>query len=607
MSDQAKPSRRELWGCAVWVLGEGWRHRPWFYLFAAIETLVQAAWPFVNILIFPLIVAELTGGRDGPTLFRLAAAIVAGNFLCHCLTSLCSQQRGKYADEFSRHFQRLLSARAMSMDFRHTENPDVLNQAERARTGMTWYSGGVNGLCECFMNVGSAAVRLVGTAVLISLQAPLMIPVALLAIAACAVMNAKMNGVQMRYFLKLATTNRRFGYVFWELSDFRFGKDVRLYDAAPMLLEKAVQTADECTANWRAQATESRRYSYGDSLFAALRDAVVVLYLGFLVLRRAIDIAGFSQLTGAGAQFSDSLGRIIRNVQDIDKRCQYSIEFVKFMSMEDAMRSGTRPVAGDAGVCEGGIAHRIEFRNVTFSYPGAKTPSLKNFSLSIAPGERLSLVGLNGAGKTTFVKLLCRLYDPDSGAILLDGVDIREYDYGEYLALFSVVFQDFRLFAFPIRDNIAPGESLSDADGMDLARRVGLDELLAKPNTSLDTPVFRQFDEAGFEPSGGEQQKIAIARALRKDAPVIVLDEPTAALDPLAEAEIYRHFDTLTGGKTAVYISHRLSSCQFCDRIAVIADGAVAECGTHQELVSVSGGLYAQMFAAQAQYYMEDV
>lgn len=231
---------------------------------------------------------------------------------------------------------------------------------------------------------------------------------------------------------------------------------------------------------------------------------------------------------------------------------------------------------------------------------------MEHVNLKLKAGEHLSVVGLNGAGKTTFVKLLCRLYDPTEGEILLDNVNIKEYDYEQYMNLFSPVFQDFKLFAFSIRDNILMGEEEKDHTNEALHalfEQVGFSDKLDSLEHGMDTMLFKSFDKEGIEASGGEQQKIAIARALYKHAPVVILDEPTAALDPIAEYEIYRQFHSLVGGKTAIYISHRLSSCRFCDHIAVFSDGHVAEYGTHDTLVGKENGIYAEMFAAQAQYY----
>ena len=249
--------------------------------------------------------------------------------------------------------------------------------------------------------------------------------------------------------------------------------------------------------------------------------------------------------------------------------------------------------------------HTIEFRNVGFKYPRSEQFVLRNVNITIRPEEHLSIVGLNGAGKTTFIKLLCRLYDVTEGEIRVDGVNIKEYSDEEYRKLFSVVFQDFKLFAFSLRDNIALAAEVEDGRINETLKLSGFYEDAQRLEHGLETTLFKAYDEKGTELSGGQQQKTAISRALYKNAPIVILDEPTAALDPMAEYDIYRRFDTLVGGKTAIYISHRLSSCKFCDKIAVFAEDTIKEYGTHEELVSLKNGIYAEMFAAQAQYYTE--
>ena len=268
-------------------------------------------------------------------------------------------------------------------------------------------------------------------------------------------------------------------------------------------------------------------------------------------------------MISTASALDSTLGGLVWNILDLFKRCNYAYEYVLFMNYPEALPKGDKKV--------------------------------KN-------GEHLSIVGLNGAGKTTFIKLLCRLYDPTEGSILLDGIDIREYDYKEYMRQFAPVFQDFKLFCVPVKENITLIEN-DDAELAELWKLVELEDFVQKLPKGEETCIYKFFDEEGVEPSGGEQQKMAIARALYKKAPVVILDEPTAALDPIAEYEIYRQFHTLVGGKTAFYISHRLSSCKFCDKIAVFADGKIAEYGNHDKLVNVPNGIYAKMFEAQAQYY----
>ena len=219
-------------------------------------------------------------------------------------------------------------------------------------------------------------------------------------------------------------------------------------------------------------------------------------------------------------------------------------------------------------------------------------------------GKRLAVVGMNGSGKTTFIKLLCRLYDPTEGEILLNGIDIRKYNYREYMDIFSVVFQDFKLLSLKLGENVAGKVDYDKKAVVDCLEKAGFSDRLARMKNGTDTYLYKDYDsENGVDVSGGEAQKIAIARALYKDAPFIILDEPTAALDPIAEAEIYGKFDEIAGDKTAIYISHRLSSCKFCDEIAVFHEGSVIQQGSHGDLLLDETGKYYELWNAQAQYY----
>ena len=247
----------------------------------------------------------------------------------------------------------------------------------------------------------------------------------------------------------------------------------------------------------------------------------------------------------------------------------------------------------------------IEFCDVTFKYPNTDAYALRHVNLRFRVGEKLAVVGMNGSGKTTFIKLLCRLYDPTEGEIRLNGVDIRKYDYDEYMAIFSVVFQDFQLFAYSLGQSVAASAEYDAKRAEACLREAGFEERLSSMPKGLDTSLYQDFDKNGIEISGGEAQKIAIARALYKNAPFIVLDEPTAALDPVSEYEVYRRFGEISGGKTAIYISHRLASCRFCDEILVFHEGQIVQHGAHEALLAQENGKYAELWNAQAQYYTE--
>jgi ATP-binding cassette subfamily B protein len=247
--------------------------------------------------------------------------------------------------------------------------------------------------------------------------------------------------------------------------------------------------------------------------------------------------------------------------------------------------------------------YELEFRNVSFKYPGTDTYSLKNLNMKFNIGQRMAVVGMNGSGKTTMIKLLCRLYDPTEGIITLNGIDIKKYNYDEYMALFSVVFQDFKLFSFTLGQNVAASVEYNKEKAIEYLSEAGFAGRFDKMENGLETALYKDFDEYGVEISGGEAQKIALARALYKNAPFIVLDEPTAALDPIAEFEIYSKFNEIVGNKTAIYISHRLSSCRFCDDIAVFHEGELIQRGRHDTLIADESGKYHELWTAQSQYY----
>ena len=576
---------------------------PLFFPLETVKTVITAVRALLPVIVSPMIIDELIGDRDVKTLIILATVLIGGEFIIGVILERISNQLMKYQQRLDNHFNILTGQHSMELDFQLTEDKEALDQVEKARTGMDWYSGGAYGIAEQIFGFASNVLRVFGLVTIISLNAPLLLLVILAYVIIMGFVSAKNNKIGFEVYKKLAKINRLFGYFGWNIVDFRYGKDIRLYDARKMMVDCWDRNSAASNEHWKWQAETGMKYYLIGNIANIIRMMGSYLYVGFLAIKGVFSLGVLVQMIQAADELNNTLGGLVSNTQEILKRCNYAYEFVLFMEYPEALEKGEKAV--DKEIRE------IEFRNVSFKYPGTDKMILDNISIKIGAGEHLSIVGLNGAGKTTFIKLLCRLYDPTSGEILVNGVNIKEYDYNQYMALFAPVFQDFRLFAFPIEENI----TLVDEDDKEyytgdeaeriekIIEMVNLAQMMEKLEKGKKTTLFKYFEENGIEPSGGEQQKIAIARALYKSSPVVILDEPTAALDPIAEYEIYKQFHTLVGDKTAFYISHRLSSCRFCDTIAVFSEGKIAEYGNHDTLIKMAGGIYAKMFEAQAQYY----
>ena len=585
-----------------------WKQRPVVVFFAALQLLADLAAKVQVIFLPKLLLDELSFVLRGieteqhvKTAVFYALLTVVVQFLCGQLQNLVQWQMAPSQVWLDNYFAEKLAEHSMAMDFEHTEDPEALNQIAKAKDGISWYSGGALGILHQFYGIAMNVLVLMGVVTIIAVYCPVLLPVQVGALLLITYFNARINKSEIEHYKKLSKTNRMFGYVLYQLADFEYGKDIRLYDSADMMKEKGEEYIRESMGSWSGQANVKMRNSWWMDVINAARDGVSYFYIGYLALKGILTLGDFSMCVSAASSLYWSLFNIVDGIQHLTKKCSYAAEFLKFLDYPAAMPKG------DKATKEG--EHVIEFCHVSFKYPRTEKFVLRDINLKIRSGEHLSIVGLNGAGKTTLVKLLCRLYDVTEGEIKIDGVNIKEYSDEAYRKLFAIVFQDFKLFAFSIKENILLGQE-TDAGNSDTLTEVlklsGLYEDVMKLDHGADTMLGKSFSEEGTELSGGQKQKTAIARALYRNAPIVILDEPTAALDPVAEYEIYRKFDSLVGGKTAIYISHRLSSCKFCDHIAVFAEDTIKEYGTHDSLVKKEDGIYAEMFAAQAQYYVEE-
>lgn len=605
-AEQKKNNRKVISKTLKYMVKTAWQQKPSIFIMYGLQFIAQFIQK-IQIVVLPKFIMDelvLVLGRKAldahvKNVIFYAALICIMGLVSNLITGIVYQWRAVLEEWFNEYFETLLADYTMKIDFEHTEDPAVLEQLNKAKEGISWYSGGVTGILNSVYDMILNVTVIAGVTTVIAITCPLLLPVQFLALLLITLLNAKKNKIEIEQHKELSKINRIFGYYFYRLADFSYGKEIRLYDSGEMMCQKSESINRDMIGTWRHGAHRQRAYSWRMDIVNAVRDGISYFYIGFLAVTKRITIGDFSMCVAAASELYQGMWGMVFAWQEIVKRCIYACQYIDFLQYPEALSKGNREVTG--------TEHTIEFCHVSFRYPRSEQYVLKDINLKISNGEHLSVVGLNGAGKTTFIKLLCRLYDVTEGEILIDGVNIKEYSEEEYRKLFAVVFQDFKLFAFSLKENIAFDEA-ADEEGINHVLELsGFYEDARKLPEGLNTMIYKSFDEHGTELSGGQQQKTAIARALYWNAPIVILDEPTAALDPVAEYDIYRQFDNLVGNKTAIYISHRLSSCKFCDRIAVFAENTIKEYGTHSELVNKKDGIYAELFAAQAQYYVEAI
>lgn len=393
-----------------------------------------------------------------------------------------------------------------------------------------------------------------------------------------------------------------FKYWFDFSENYKNAKDIRVYNAESFIEQEHQNYLNEHKELSLIEISEVKSYNLLLSAFQAL---LIGIFYGYIALR-----------TYSGSFTADNVVAIVgiipvlipaitqlSSIPMMTTTWAKNISYLKKIKEYDSDRYfGTLPVEKRTD-----NDYEIEFRNVSFKYTGSNSYALRNVSMKFKVGEHLAFVGANGSGKSTFIKLLCRLYDPTEGEILLNGINIKKYNIQEYMSIFSVVFQDFSLFAVPLSQNVSTSIDYDKEKLWQCLEEAGIADRVKEFDKKEETVLYKKLDDNGVEISGGEAQKIAIARALYRDAPFVVLDEPTAALDPISEFEIYSRFNGFTKGKTAIYISHRLSSCRFCDKIMVFDKGQIVQFGSHDELLSDENGKYYRLWTSQAKYYVSQV
>ncbi len=597
-----------LRGCKLlWEISPA--HMVWFTVYTV---FVQIA-PYFALYMSAMLVDEIVAGAPVPRLITLAVITVGGTLLLGMVKHILARKRDELA-KISFNINELYLLRVQCrMQYKYFDQPDTALLRQTIRDHSNYGGHGLHCLKWTYDSIVGAVTNIIlSTSLTVSMlrmtadtdlngffafiNSPLSSVVILLLIAAnIAVMLINITHFDPANAEIWASANKRWARGNAYIHDMTPETTVMgVYSLAlPRFYQLLVH--DDYLRALRKNDISSSLINY---IFRAIMSISLDIYIGAKAFIGVFGIGQFVLYSGTVEKFVRAVSTLVSCVGRLRQNNVYLEELYSFLDLRDEMYHGTLSVEK-----RDDNRFEIEFRNVSFKYPGSETYALKNLSFKFRIGERLAFVGMNGSGKTTFVKLLCRLYDPTEGQILLNGIDITRYKYEEYLALFSVVFQDFYTFAFSLGENVACEVNYDRERVLDSLRRAGLGEKAEGLKYGLDTCITRQYSVDCVELSGGERQKVAIARALYKNAPFLILDEPTAALDPIAEAEVYANFNEMVGERTAIYISHRLSSCRFCDEIAVFHEGELIQRGNHDTLIADETGKYHELWNAQAQYY----
>lgn len=555
-------------------------------------------WTFMSKFILDLISKEGDAGQLAKMMMVFAALQVVST-----MCNTCHEIGTNWRYIGARLYMLVkLNRKAMRIDFEHLENPDVMDCYQKAQGSCNSNDAGVEGMMrQMTWFFRSLAVTVVGIAILGTMNVLVVVVLVALAVGNFLVVNHTNKVAKAKVWDPLAPWWRKKNYMQNTTTNFEEAKDIRMFGLKDWLLSKYRELNK---IRYDAQKVNAKFWfwtSVTGNVFWFVSQIAVYAWLVYSMIKGDMTIGNFSLYLASSATFFEYISTFLNGASNILAKSRQVDDFRSFLDFEGEEKE-------EEGLALPTFAaYEFTFENVSFKYPKAERYALKNLNLTLKPGERLAVVGLNGAGKSTMIKLLLRLYEPTEGRILLNGVDVRAYHKQSYYAAFAPVFQQVELFAFPMEENVSMKEpERTDSEkAEECLNAAGLSEKIATLPAGTKTELLKIVYDDGVDFSGGEKQKLALARALYKDAPVVVLDEPTAALDALAEAKLYEDFDKLIGGKTAVYISHRLSSTQFCNNVAMFAEGEMVEYGTHTELME-RGGAYAEMFRIQAQYYIED-
>ncbi|MCI5614097.1 MAG: ABC transporter ATP-binding protein/permease [Agathobacter sp.] len=577
-----------------------WKISPGYILLIFFNALLSGAKIIFNTILPMLLINELIGDRTVSRLLLYGGLIVANNVVMTFLTDSITKYRDVKDEWVQNAMVEKMGERIMNLEYSYLEDPYYLDLKESAIFAIQNQSAIAN-VIRVFADTLQGFIILAGLLTILATLGPVLVIVLAIGVIAMLVLFKSASKSMIELMQRIVPINRVYGYYIDVAMEKAAQKDLRLYKMDQLVTEKVVAFSEKSCDEFDKANRLMGIATGGMAVVTELTSAFTYGYVGIRTISSIfgpqITLGALTMYVTSAITFSSTVIKFGENIVGLWQNIQFLQPYNEFMALKEETKD-------TSGIPFEGEVETLEFRNVTFTYPKAEKPVLSNVSFSVHKGEKISIVGLNGAGKSTLVKLICRMYQADSGEILVNGRNIYDYDYLSYMNVISAVFQDYKLFNFSIEENISCRETGADENRVNyLVEQVGLKEKIDELPEGIASRFGKEYDEEGVELSGGQGQKIAIARALYKKASMVILDEPASALDPIAEAEIYEKFNSLVEDKTAIYISHRMSSSVFCDKILIIDGGTVSDFDTHENLMKKTDSLYYKLFHSQAENY----
>ncbi|CCY08048.1 aBC transporter ATP-binding protein [Coprobacillus sp. CAG:698] len=579
-----------------------WKSDKQYIVYLLLDIIVWSIIPFVNVYLVQESINMLETGADFQNYVPIIVGLVIGNLILNYCHNYLNYKRDLHGSIISVILYKNIFIKTLNLDYEKIIDKNIQEMRELSLRIID--NSRFSVMTVAFHNLVSSIIVITGISYLLAQIDLWILFIVLTIVIVNSISVIYRNRYERKVEIDINPIIRKIQYFMGIGSNYSYIKEMKLFSMNNNVVNEYVNLQKEMYKG----VNKTRRLSlFGytiSHISQAILNIVIYLYLGYRVLvNKNLSIAEFSVFLAAVVNFNGSIQRIFTSHLQINNNGQYLKDYFEFMKINN--------IEEDESVKQDLIVRKyniIEFKNVSYRYPNQENYAIKNLSLKFNTGEKLSIVGENGSGKTTLVMLLMRMIDPTEGEILFNGINIKNLKIDEYRKLFSTVFQDFKLFAFTIKENVS---ALSSERREDIDKKVnkalysiGLGEKINSLPKGIYTYIEQIYDKDGILLSGGESQRIAIARALYKDSPIFILDEPTAALDPRVEYEIYSKFEEFTQNKTILYITHRLASTKFCNKIVVLKKGEVIELGTHNELMKMNG-YYSELFNMQAQYYIE--